>query len=84
MKYGTVNAERGIACANCNSPISQDGVLKQNFCVKCGSPLSVEAIAEYEKHNNEIKKMLLKSMQDISIKNNTDSFAKILAQLLED
>ena len=80
MKYGTVNTERGIACANCNSSISQDGVLKQNFCEKCGAPLSVEAIAD----NDEIKKMLLKSMQDISIKNNTDSFAKILAQLLED
>lgn len=84
MKYGTVNTERGIACANCNSSISHDGVLKQNFCAKCGAPLSVEAIADYEKHDDEIKKMLLKSMQDISIKNNTDSFAKILAQLLED
>ena len=84
MKYGTVNTEHGLACANCNRFISQDGVLKQNFCEKCGAPLSVEAIAEYEKHNDEIKKMLLKSMQDISIKNNTDSFAKILVQLLED
>ena len=84
MKYGTVNTERGIGCANCNSSISQDGVLKQNFCEKCGAPLSVKTRGDYEKHNDEIKKMVLKSMQDISIKNNTDSFAKILAQLLED
>ena len=84
MKYGTVNIEHGLACANCNRFISQDDVIKQNFCEKCGAPLSVEAIADYEKHNDEIKKMLLRSMQDISIKNNTDSFAKILAQLLED
>lgn len=84
MKYGTINSEQGLSCANCNSTIARDGILRQNYCKNCGAPLSVEAIADYERHNDEIKKMLFQSLQNISIKNNTDSFAEILAQLLED
>ena len=29
MKYGTINSEQGLSCANCNSTIARDGILRQ-------------------------------------------------------
>ncbi len=84
MKYGIEQEGFLLKCANCHNIVSKDGQLNKNFCVECGAPLSVYAIASFEQYKEDTKKTLLKSMEEISIKYHTDSFAKIITILADE
>ncbi len=84
MKYGIEQQGFLLKCSNCQNIVSKNGDLQKNFCEECGAPLSVTAIADYEQQKEETKKLLLNTMKDIAIKNNTDSFTKIIKIMIEE
>ena len=78
MKYGTNQEGLALKCANCGKTVSKTGILEKNYCPNCGAPLSILAIAEYSESARAINKEFLTMLTDISSKNKTDSFSKIL------
>lgn len=84
MKYGMESEGLVVKCANCKKVIATDGELKTNYCDKCGAPLSVLAIGEFEEVKANIRKSLLLTLKSYADKNKTDSFVEILKQYSKD
>ncbi len=78
MKYGINQNENLIKCANCNEVVSNNGEFTVNFCSKCGAPLSVSAIADFEERKDAVKINLLNELKEIAADNKTDSFLDIV------
>ena len=84
MKYGIESEGLNVKCANCGNVVSKDGVLYTNYCEKCGTPLSVLAIGEFEEVKENTRKSLLLTLKSYADKNKTDSFIEILKQYSKD
>lgn len=84
MKYGIEQEGLLTKCANCKKTISADGSLNVDFCEKCGAPLSVLAISQFEQFRADEREQLLNYIKNVAVKNNTDSFAEILKIMAKD
>jgi predicted amidophosphoribosyltransferase len=84
MKYGIESEGLKLKCGNCKNIIATDGELKTNYCDKCGAPLSVLAIADFEELKDNIRKSTVLTLKDYADKNHTDSFVEILKQYSKD
>ena len=73
MKYGINQSSLGAKCANCGNEVKVE-----NFCPKCGAPLTISAIASFEEQNQTIAKNIINNLKNIAKQNNTNSFIDIL------
>ena len=64
MMNGIKTDGQNITCASCGQKVSKDGILKLNFCPKCGNPLNIDASVKYEKTINHEKLVMLYEIAD--------------------
>ena len=84
MKYGIEQKQGKLYCANCGKIASESDELEKNYCEKCGAPLTITAIADYEETLNGAGLGVLKALKEIAVQNKTDSFLEILKQYKQD
>ena len=84
MKYGIEQKQGKLYCANCGEMVSNNDELEKNYCEKCGAPLTISAIADYEEALNDAGLGVLKALKEIAVQNKTDSFLEILKQYKQD
>ena len=84
MKYGIESEGLNIKCANCGKVVAKDGDLTSNYCDKCGAPLSVQAIANFEELKQNISKSVLINLKEYANQYHTDSLNEVLKQYTKD
>lgn len=84
MKFGIDEVNGKDYCNNCKKVVASAGELLPDYCSRCGSPLTMQGINEYNKNLFEIKRDLISKLNEIAEENNTDSFNEILKIYLED
>lgn len=84
MRFGIVEEGSNVICVGCDEVISTDGKITQNYCSKCGNPLSLEAIKNTENKILKIEKQVLYTLKEISENKNTDSFKSIVKTYMEE
>ena len=84
MKYGIESEGFNVKCANCGNIVAKDGVLNTNYCEKCGAPLSLSAIGEFEDLKLNISKSVLINLKEYANQYHTDSLVEVLKQYTKD
>ena len=84
MKYGIESEGLEIKCANCGSVVAKDGVLQTDYCSKCGAPLSLSAIGDFEELKQNISKSVLINLKEYANQYHTDSLIEVLKQYTKD
>lgn len=76
MKYGIEQKGNDVLCANCGNVVASEQNF-ENFCAKCGAPLTPLAIADFEDFKEATRQALFADLSQIAKQRKTDSFTEI-------
>ena len=66
MNFGFKDDDGVIACANCGAVVGHDGKLSNNFCAKCGNPLTADGLyLRGDEYTKERIKLIFEIKQDV-------------------
>ena len=84
MKFGIDEVNGKIYCNNCKKVVANANDMLEDYCSRCGAPLTVQGINEFKKNQFENTKEVISKLNEIAEENQTDSFVEILKTYLED